>query len=158
VSALQAHALTTEAFAPFGEVLAVPGQVGLRTEVSAALANLRPQVPASLSLVLAAPVVARPVPVSIIERHRFTSQSFLPLAPTRWLVVVAPDAADGGPDLARAAAFRPAPGQGITLRPGVWHAPLTVLDTPAPFALLMWRDFGPDDEDFAAITPFAVAL
>ncbi|MDI4664291.1 ureidoglycolate lyase [Xanthobacter autotrophicus] len=155
---LLARPLTAEGFAPFGDVLRVPQDVGTRTSFDSALASLKPQTPASLSLILAAPSLARPVPVSIIERHRLTSQSFLPMATTRWLVVVVPDAADGSPDLASAVAFLPAPGEGITLKPGMWHAPLTVLDEPAPFAIFMWRDFGPDDEDFADISPFAVAL
>ncbi|MFG1270058.1 ureidoglycolate lyase [Xanthobacter sp. DSM 14520] len=157
-SLLRARPLTAESFAPFGDVLRVPQEVGTRTYFDGALASLKPQTPASLSLILAAPSPARPVPVTIIERHRLTSQSFVPMAPTPWLVVVAPDAADGSPDLATAVAFLPGPGQGITLKSGVWHAPLTVLEAPAPFAIFMWRDFGPDDEDFADITPFTVVL
>lgn len=155
---LTAQALTAEGFAPFGDVLRVPQEVGTRTYFDDALASLKPQTPASLSLILAAPSLARPVPVTIIERHRLTSQSFVPMAATPWLVVVAPNAADGSPDLAAAVAFLPGPGQGITLKPGVWHAPLTVLEAPAPFAIFMWRDFGPDDEDFADIAQFTVAL
>ncbi|ABS68604.1 Ureidoglycolate hydrolase [Xanthobacter versatilis] len=157
-SLLRARPLTAESFAPFGDVLRVPQEVGTRTYFDGALASLKPQTPASLSLILAAPSPARPVPVTIIERHRLTSQSFVPMAPTPWLVVVAPDAPDGSPDLAAAVAFLPGPGQGITLKSGVWHAPLTVLEAPAPFAIFMWRDFGPDDEDFADITPFTVVL
>lgn len=157
MTALVPRPLTAEAFAPYGEVLAVPDTVGTRTAFDGALASLRPATPASLSLILAAPSLARPVPVGIIERHRFTSQSFVPMAPARWLVVVAPAAADGGPDLAAAEAFLPAPGQGITLHPGTWHAPLTVLEAPSPFAILMWRDYGPDDEEVMEITPLAVA-
>ncbi|MFG1289498.1 ureidoglycolate lyase [Xanthobacter versatilis] len=157
-SLLRARPLTAESFAPFGDVLRVPQEVGTRTYFDGALASLKPQTSASLSLILAAPSPARPVPVTIIERHRFTSQSFVPMAPTPWLVVAAPDAADGSPDLAAAVAFLPGPGQGITLKSGVWHAPLTVLEAPAPFAIFMWRDFGPDDEDFADITPFTVVL
>lgn len=157
-STLRTGPLTAESFAPFGDVLRLPQEVGTRTYFDDALASLKPQTPASLSLILAAPSLARPVPVTIIERHRLTSQSFVPMAATPWLVVVAPNAADGSPDLAAAVAFLPGPGQGITLKPGVWHAPLTVLEAPAPFAIFMWRDFGPDDEDFADIAPFTVAL
>lgn len=155
---LVARPLTAEGFAPFGEVLQVPPTAGARAYFSSSLENLRPAAPASLSVILAAPSRARPVPVTVIERHRFSSQSFIPMAEARWLVVAAPDAGDRMPDLARAAAFLPAPGQGVTLKAGVWHAPLTVLDGPRPFAILMWRDFGPEDEDFAAVAPFSVAV
>ncbi|MEP9352313.1 ureidoglycolate lyase [Xanthobacter sp. KR7-65] len=150
--------LTPEGFARYGEVPAVPEAVGMRTSFDGGLKSLRPGVPASLSLILASPSLARPVPIGIIERHVWTSQSFVPMAPVRWLVVVAPQAADGGPDLAAAEAFLPEPGQAITLHPGTWHAPLTVLDAPAPFAILMWRDYGPDDEEVREITPIGIAV
>ncbi|MFG1200962.1 ureidoglycolate lyase [Xanthobacter aminoxidans] len=149
--------LTVEAFAPYGEVLAVPQTVGVRTSFNTVLANLRPDVPACLSLILAAPV-PQPVGIEVIERHVFTSQSIVPMAPARWVIVVAPGAAGDGPDLAAAEAFLPAPGQGITLAPGTWHAPLTVLDAPAPFAFLMWRIHATDDEEIIAIPPMAVAV
>ncbi len=149
--------LTAEAFAPYGEVFAVPETVGVRTSFDKGLANLRPDVPASLSLILAAPV-PQPVLVEVIERHVFTSQSFVPMAPARWVIVVAPRTAEDRPDLAAAEAFLPSPGQGITLAPGTWHAPLTVLDAPSPFALLMWRDYGPEDEEVIAIPPMMVAI
>ncbi|TCT01677.1 ureidoglycolate lyase [Aquabacter spiritensis] len=158
MSPIVARALTADAFAPFGEVLRLPDQPGRRDYFDGGLANLRPDAAASLSLILAAPVLGRPVPVAQFERHAFSSQSFVPLALCRWLVAVAPHAAGGGPDMTRVAAFVPGAGQGITLRADVWHAPLTVLDAAAPFAIFMWRDGGPRDEEFAEITPFRVAV
>ena len=157
MSSLVARPLTAEAFAPYGEVFAVPETVGVRTSFDTGLANLRPGVRASLSIILAAPV-PQPVAVSVIERHVFTSQSFVPMAAARWVIVVAPGTAEDGPDLAAAEAFLPVAGQGITLAPGTWHAPLTVLDAASPFAILMWRDYGPDDEEVIAIPPIMVAI
>lgn len=172
---LQAAPLTQDAFAPFGDVLEVPREIGRRAYFDRTLVHLRPQAPASLSLILASPAGAisgeadtavltetarnrarRPVVVHEIERHAFSSQSFLPLAACRWVVVVAPDGPDHGPDLAGARAFLPAPGQAITLKAGTWHAPLTVLDRPAPFAILMWRDGGALDDEFRAIPPLPI--
>ena len=155
---LAAAPLTAEAFAPFGDVLEVPTEPGRRTYFDRALANLRPAAPPSLSLILAAPVAGRPVPLVEIERHVFSSQSFVPLAACRWLVLVAPHGADGGPDLAAARAFLPGPGQGITLKADTWHAPLTVLDTPAPFAIFMWRDWTVADEEIRPMAPLLVAV
>ncbi len=168
-----ARPLTAAAFAPYGEILRLPEAVGRRDYFDTALANLRTAAHASLSLVLAAhsPEVAEStanaveagiediqslVEVSQFERHAFSSQSFIPMAACRWVVVVAPHAPAGGPDMARASAFLPAPDSGVTLHGDVWHAPLTVLDAPAPFAILMWRDGGSGDEEFAPITPFFV--
>lgn len=155
---ITAQPLTPEAFAPFGEVHSPPDVVGRRDYFDGALANLRPAVGASLSLILAPPTLEHPVPVTRFERHAFSSQSFIPLAPCRWLVAVAPHAAGGGPDMAQVRVFLPALGQGVTLRADVWHAPLTVLDAPSPFAIFMWRDGGPLDEEFASIIPFAVEV
>lgn len=163
---LVARPLTAEAFAPYGAVLATPDKAGVRTYFDATLGALAPQAPVSLSIVRAAPVAQRPVPVSVqvtvqvsvIERHPLTPQTFLPLGPARWLVVVAPDAPGGGPDLDRAEAFLPGPGAGITFGRGVWHAPLTVLEGDGVFAIHMWRDGSPDDEEFAPVIPFAVTL
>ena len=93
-----------------------------------------------------------------MERHAWSSQSFVPLDPARWLVLVAPHAAAGGPDMARAAAFVAGPGQGVTYGADVWHHGLTVLDAPARFAVFMWRDGTVGDEEFVDVEPFTVEL
>lgn len=158
MSALLAAApLTADAFATFGTVLTVPEAIGRRDYFDEGLTNLRPGARPSLSLILGAATSGNPVEITQIERHEFSSQSFMPLAPCRWLVVVAPDA-DGGPDMTRARAFLPAPGQGLIFAAGTWHAPLTVLDAPAPFAITMWRDGGAGDEEFAPVQPFFVSV
>ena len=102
----------------------------------------------SLFLSCALPAAELPLTATVMERHEFSSQTFVPLGPTRWIVVVAPHAADGGPDMSRARAFLPAPGQGVTYRMNVWHHPNTVFGAPARFAVFMWRDGGAGDEEF----------
>jgi ureidoglycolate lyase len=84
----------------------------------------------------------------MMERHRFSSQSFVATDVSRWLVLVAPHAAGGGPDMSRARAFLPKPGQGITFGVDVWHHPLTVFDRPGIFAIYMWLDGTSGDEEF----------
>jgi ureidoglycolate lyase len=102
--------------------------------------------------------VARlPLEATVMERHEFSSQSFVPLDVSRWVVVVAPAGPDGGPDPSRAVAFLPAPGQGVTYHANTWHHPLTILDRPARFAVFMWRDGTTTDEEFRTLgTPFTV--
>ncbi|WP_459618632.1 ureidoglycolate lyase [Bordetella sp. 2513F-2] len=148
-----ARPLTASAFAPYGEVLEIPRTPG-RRYFDDTLANLREQARASLSLIHCEPTPL-PLRVTALERHRYSSQSFVPLAVDRWLIVVAPHAPDGGPDAARAQAFVGGPGQGITYRADTWHHGLTVLGQPADFAIFMWRDGSEGDEEFAAVTPFA---
>lgn len=153
---MRAAPLNAEAFAPFGEILVVPDQPG-RAYFEGALSSARATAWPSLSLTLREPSSA-PVRVTAMERHAFSSQSFVPLGPARWLVLVAPHAAGGGPDMARARAFLAGPGQGVTYGANVWHHGLTVLDRPAHFAVFMWRDGTAGDEEFVDVGPLNVEL
>jgi ureidoglycolate lyase len=155
---IRARSLTMAAFAPFGEVLEAPEQAG-RVYIENALANGRVEARPSLSFARTAAAAALPLEVRLMERHEFSSQSFVPLVPCRWLVVVAPSATAGGPDADAAQAFLAGPGQGLSYRMNLWHHPLTVLDEAAAFAILMWRTGGAGDEEFSDLaTPFRVAL
>lgn len=150
-------ALTREAFAPFGDVIDIPDVAG-RTYYEDALGNLRPAARASLSVSLKPETSERPLKVELLERHEFSSQTFMPLDVGRWLVVVAPHAKSGGPDLAGVRAFLANGKQGITYRPNTWHHGLTVLDRPGRFAVFMWRDGSQGDEEFVPVQPFAIRI
>lgn len=156
VMRLLATPLTEEAFAPFGQVLQAPTDPG-RVAASLALANRRPEVPVSLSLVAKAPATL-PMRSTTMERHPFSSQSFIPLDAGPWLVLVAPHAAGGGPDMARSRAFLARGDQGVTYGVDVWHHPFTVFDRVARFAVLMWKDGTPADDEFIELAPFDIVL
>lgn len=140
--------LDADAFAPFGAIASRPAP-GARIEIGPQR-NLRATVPPCLRWAVARPGTL-PLRVTTMERHRFSSQSFIPVADARWLVLVAPHAAGGGPDMARAHAFLADGTQAITYAPDVWHHPLTALDPGAAFAVLTFLDFGPDDEEFVPV-------
>jgi ureidoglycolate lyase len=154
---LVAEKLTPEAFAPFGEVIASPEEFG-RRYFEESLGNARPNAWASLSMVRRAPHASMPLEANLLERHEFSSQSFVPIDVARWLIVVCPHAATGGPDVARAKAFLAGPDQGVTYRMNTWHHGLTVLDRPARFAVFMWRDGTAGDEEFVPVSPFTVRV
>ncbi len=147
--------LTAEAFAPFGDVLALPSEPG-RTYYNEALANRRPEAGASLSLSLREATAALPLTVTLLERHEFSSQTFVPIDAGQYLVVVAPHAADGGPDRERARALRARRDQGVTYKADTWHHGLTVFGRAARFAVFMWATGGHGDEEFVAVDPFEV--
>lgn len=149
--------LTKEAFAPFGDVIDVPDVPG-RTYYEDALGNRRPTAHASLSVSLKAETTDRPLRSDYLERHEFSSQTFVPLDVERWLIVVAPHAAAGGPDASGMKAFIATGKQGVTYRPDTWHHGLTVLDRPGRFAVFMWRDGGTGDEEFVPVPPFTVRI
>ena len=149
--------LTKEAFAPFGDVIDVPNEPG-RQYYDEALRNLRPAAHPSLSLSLKAETPDRPLKADLLERHEFSSQTFVPIDVARWLIVVAPHAKAGGPDVASVRAFIATGKQGVTYKPNTWHHGLTVLDKPGRFAVFMWRDGGKGDEEFVPVAPFTIRI
>jgi ureidoglycolate lyase len=141
---LQAEPLTAAAFASFGAV------IGLREERAGfvtALCNRRDAAQPHLSIATV-PAQALPLPVRVMERHEFSSQSFVPVDVARYLVLVAPAAREGGPDMAAARAFIASGDQAITYGVDVWHHPLTALDRAGRFTVLTWRDGTAGDEEF----------
>lgn len=153
-----AEPLTAEAFKPFGAVLEGPPTPG-RVDVSDTLANGRAHAPVCLSVATVQPKKDLPLQVTVLERHEHSSQTFVPLSVSRYLVLATRDAPGGGPDLTRLRAFVARAGQGVTYAMGTWHHPVTVLDAPASFAVLMWRDGTSGDEEFVPVTtPLTVVV
>jgi ureidoglycolate lyase len=148
---IMAEPLTAAAFKPFGAVLEGPPAPG-RVYVSDTLANARAQAPVCLSVATVEPKKDLPLQVKVLERHEHSSQTFIPLSVSRYLVLATLGAPGGGPDVAGLRAFVARAGQGITYAMGTWHHPVTVLDTPATFAVLMWRDGTAGDEEFVPVT------
>jgi ureidoglycolate lyase len=139
--------LSPEAFAPFGDVLwAGRGEgasanqgTAVRYDWAAALESRRPGAKPNLSIFRAA-AQSLPLPIKLLERHPSSTQVFLPLLCSRYLVVVAPTLPSGDPDLTGLRAFLCGPGQGINYACGTWHHPMVALDTPAELAMLAWED------------------
>jgi ureidoglycolate lyase len=152
---LIARPLTAEAFAPFGDVvepLAKPGRAYFETS----LGNLRPAATPKLWILTKNPVPDLPLEIKALERHEFSSQSFVPIEVDRWLVVVAPHAAQGGPDMQRALAFIANARQGVSYKPNTWHCGLNVFGKPARLTVFMWLDGTAGDEEWAQVPPFTV--
>jgi ureidoglycolate lyase len=153
-----AEPLTPEAFAPFGTViqgLSDPGRVFFNEGLASSRSNAR----FDLSLALLNPLAEMPLRATVMERHEFSSQTFLPLRVARYLIIVAPAAARGGPDTNLARAFVASGRQGLTYRMNTWHHGLTVLDEPGEFAVLMWCDGSKGDEEFCTLEqPFTVIV
>jgi ureidoglycolate lyase len=149
--------LTREAFALYGDVIDLPTEAG-RTYYEEALGNLRPHAHASVSVSLKPPSPERPFKAELLERHEFSSQTFMPIDVARYLVIVAPPAAACGPDVDKVKAFIATGAQGVTYRPNTWHHGLTTLDRPGRFAIFMFRDGGATDEEFVPVPPFTIRI
>ena len=141
-----AQCITREAFAPFGDLVSAglgPGATAnqgtaIRSDFCARLENTRADAEANLA-VFRSMARTLPVDISLLERHPASTQTFLPMICTRYLVCVAPPLPDGAPDVARVLAFVCDPGQGISYHRGTWHHPIVALDGTADFVMLAWE-------------------
>ena len=150
-----AKPLNPKDFAPFGEVLAMP-DTPQRVYFQEALGNLRPHASPSISTILKEQIPDLPFEINVMERHEYSSQSFMPAQVKSWLIVVAPNTPEGKPDMDRVQAFLADASHGVTYRPNIWHHELTVFEEPAKFNIFMWRDQTASDEEFFQVPPFWV--
>ncbi|KAI0443728.1 ureidoglycolate hydrolase [Xylaria telfairii] len=107
------------------------------------------------------------VQIKVLERHPFTSQTFIPLtadSSKRYLVVVAPtlhptplddglpapkDAGRGLPDVGRVLAFVATGDQAVTYAAGTWHAPMIALgprDSTVDFVVVQFANDVPVED------------
>ena len=142
--------LDADVFAPFGQVISRPIRVGDRASYETGLSNHRPQATIRLWANHIQPTTL-PLVATKLERHRHSSQTFLPLSVSRYVVIVAPSLASRAPDVDAIAGFIAEATQGITYAADVWHHPICALDEPAGFAVLMWKDDSPGDEEWATL-------
>jgi ureidoglycolate lyase len=94
-------------------------------------------------------------PWRTLERHRLGTQTFVPLAGARCLVLVA--TGDDGPDPATLAAFVVDGRQAFTLHPGTWHHALIALED-GDFVVIERRGAAQDCEIALLPWPVHVAL
>ena len=130
---------------PHGEpgVGANQGTAG-RFDHLATLEDLRPgRARLNVSVFRCAPRPVGRFPIAILEKHPLSTQVFIPMNATRFLVVVA--LGDDEPDLTTLRAFEATGLQGVTYRPGVWHHPLIALDEQTDFTCFVHEDGSAED-------------
>jgi len=152
---IQATPITDDAFLPFGKLIDVVLS-GERTDRADGIEHHQSNPTFHFSTIGIAP---SPLPLSItmMERHEFSSQSFLPLDAARYLLCVAKNDSDGWPIITSLRAFIVPKGVGITYRTGVWHHPMIALDAPASFAIMMWYGDKPNEEFVDLSRPVAIS-
>ena len=153
-----AAALTAEAFAAFGDVLAAEGppdrmiNAGLCERFHDRARLDFHQGRAGLSIFNAVPR-SLPYDLDLVERHPDGSQAFLPMTAEPFLVIVAPD--EGGTP-GRPLAFLTNGAQGINLHRNVWHGVLTPLSAPGLFAVVDRIGPGTNLEEYRYPLPWRV--
>lgn len=83
--------------------------------------------------------------IDVLESHPYSSQTFIPMQPSRCMVVVALSDANGEPDLATLRAFVTKPGQGVCYRHDVWHYTFLSLDSANEVAVTLGTTGRNDD-------------
>jgi ureidoglycolate lyase len=139
---LAVERLSATAFAPFGDVIETSADAqhhGINqgfaeryhdlAQLDTGEAGGRPL----LNIFRALPR-ALPLRLAEVERHRLGSQAFMPLAPLRFLVVVA--AAGLPPRADQLRCFMAASGQGVNYARGTWHHPLLAIDAGGDFLVI----------------------
>ena len=136
VITLKASPLTSEAFAPFGDVIETEGATHFPINEGAieryhdlATVSIDTEAGGRTLVSLARPNVVTefPAPVKIIERHPLASQAFIPMYYDPMVVVVATAQADPA-DASQLHAFITNGRQGVNYHPGTWHMPLAATD------------------------------
>lgn len=117
-----------------------------------AVENLRPGAAPNLCVFRVEPAADNPFPVRMLERHRHSTQVFIPMGGARRYLVVVCEGAEA-PDLATLKAFIAGADQGITYRPGIWHHPLIALERTTDFACLVHEDGTSGDGEIRDIAP-----
>ena len=145
--------LTSDDFAPFGEVLNCDGAPdklinnGLCERFhDRAKIDVDGQVGISL---FRSQLRRLPYKLELVERHPLGSQAFIPMSPDPFLVIVACR------DL-RPLAFETAPGEAISFHRGTWHGVLTPLDGPGLFAVVDRVSPGPNLQEHYFEQPYLI--
>ncbi len=128
---LRPQPLTSQAFAPFGDVIEASLQPSrpmnrARFESFADLCEIDlAGGPVSISVARCVAPSELPLRVDRIERHPLGSQAFVPLQACRTVIVVGPPGENV--DAAELRAFATQPRQGFNYHRGTWHMPLIAL-------------------------------
>ncbi|MSO69914.1 MAG: ureidoglycolate hydrolase [Alphaproteobacteria bacterium] len=136
-------------FAPFGQVLEVPAN-GTRQDYAGLLSSTEPGLKPNLAVIRAEPR-NMPLELKAMERHPSSSQAFMPLSATRYLVLVCPSTKDDKPDLDRLEAFECNGNQAINYNRGTWHHGMTALGAPGTFAMFMWDEGSERDTEWSKV-------
>jgi len=154
--------LTSEAFAPFGQVIVAddaahhyPINNGMTERYhDLARVELGGAHPRPLISIFRGKPYSLPLDLKMVERHPFGSQAFFPLSPNPFLSIVAPDES-GVPGLPRV--FLVPPRHGVNIAMNTWHGVLTPLgDDACDFLIVDRGGDGNNLEEYFFDEPYRV--
>lgn len=153
---IQAQTIDPDSFAAYGEIIQHAGDKR-RHDLAVPFATAGRPLNQAIWVNKLGRHPDRSVAVDLLERHPYSAQTFIPLQPSRCLVVVALSDPAGQPDLETLRAFVTRQGQGVAYRPSVWHYSFTSLDTANEVAVIMGDSGGQDDTQYAR-PPHAIEI
>ncbi len=133
--------LTSERFAPYGDV--IESVVDRTAAMNAArferfddlcAIDMKDQGRVAVSIARCRAATALPYRVDMVERHPLGSQAFVPLGPSRMIVVVA--VAEESVEAEDLRAFISNGRQGINYHRGTWHMPLIAFEAGQEFLII----------------------
>lgn len=137
-TAISVRPLSAEEFKPYGDVIAFPSapEDPAKAKRMGGIARLDFQGGTPSLDLLYSPI--RSLQIETFERHRNSTQAFLPLAPVPFVVVVAPAAAgdETGVDPTQLVAFVSDGRTGVSFHAGIWHHPLLPIGAPLVSAII----------------------
>jgi ureidoglycolate lyase len=133
--------LTSERFAPFGDVIesVVDRTAAMNAERFERFDDLcrldmSDDGRVAVSIARCRAASALPYRLDMVERHPLGSQAFVPLGPSRMIVVVAPP--EESVEASDLCAFVTNGRQGINYHRGTWHMPLIAFETGQEFLII----------------------
>lgn len=145
--------LTTEAFAPFGDVLEVRDQTPIMinegtTERYDSLATVQLSNAQDRAVINIFRAQARTLPMRIrmVEKHPHGSQSFHPLSGEPYLVLVADSVEHPAPEHLKL--FLAQPNQGINYHQNTWHHPVLGLNKTCDFLVVDRKGAGHNCDEY----------
>eukprot|EP01134_Creolimax_fragrantissima_P003177 CFRG3177T1 len=152
---LRIQPLTAAAFKPYGDVIEASDHTSVtanqgsasRFNQVASLVNNRTNAVPNMCVFRCAPKKL-PFHCKLLERHPFSSQSFIPMmdGSKRYLIVVSKATEDDKPDVNSLMAFMATNRQGINYHAGCWHHPMIALDDNTDFACMVYENGVPDED------------
>ncbi|MGM4887423.1 ureidoglycolate lyase [Tardiphaga sp. 20_F10_N6_6] len=145
-----AESLSPAAFAAFGDVAERPIDAR-RRYLPTSDGRAEDAAIFSFWISSAARLGSLPLPITTLERHPFSAQTFVPLGSSQYLAIVCHADPDGLPDVATLRCFIAGAHQSVTFARNVWHHPMTVLGAAMEFAVAMGMTGRQDDDVFVDI-------
>ncbi len=138
---IKIESLSQQAFAPYGEVIEIDKHsdfIAINNGTTKRFHDLaKVQIKGNnartaISIFRASPFDL-PYSLDFMERHPYGSQSFMPLTPSKFLIIVAQDK-DGVPT--KLTAFLASEGQGVNYHRNIWHGALVALEKQTDFLVV----------------------